>query len=723
MMATPDPATAAAPWGLDDHVDAFEQAQHETGAADLADFLPPPEHPLYLPVLRELVRVDLEYGWKRRQPRGLDDYRQRFPRLFDDPTSLRDVTFEEYRLRKQAGQAPTPDEYRERYGVDPGKWPGGASKTQTPPGAAAAMLGEAAQAYREFRLWQAADPEERAEFAAPPDDPAALLFSSLYASQPDAADQLAQALTQLPEVGSDFLGFRLLGELGRGAFGKVYLARQGDLADRLVALKVTSDLSGEWQTLAQLQHTHIVPIYSVHRAPPLQAVCMPYLGSATLADLLGTIARQKTLPASGQCLLTTLQECSSRLAPPPAHPRAPEDAGLPAGDLQPVHVLAQLKQLSFVQTVLWLAVRLTDGLAHAHGRGILHRDLKPANILLTDDGQPMLLDFNLAANAALRANPFAACVGGTLPYMAPEHLEAFSGLERDVDARSDLYAFGVILYEMLAGQPPFPRHAELPFSEMLQRMIADRQVVPPLRALNRAVPPALEAIVQRCLEPLPARRYQSAAELHEDLQRQLEDRPLRHAANPSWRERLGKWARRHPRLSSSSSVGAAALLLLVLLVGAPTWHQQRQQAAERARQSFDWFQAELRTAKLLLNTQAADLDKRQAGLAAGQRILERYPVADDPDWRNAPLVRQLPPERQAELSADLGEVLWLMARTLERQALQAPDGAAARREALRLNRAAETCFAPAAMPAALWRQRAQLYRDLGQPTEAAVAAE
>ena len=81
-------------------------------------------------------------------------------------------------------------------------------------------------------------------------------------------------------MGGTFLGFRLESELGRGAFGRVYLARQGDLANRPVALKISADVIGETHALAQLQHTNIVPIYSVHRSGPLQAVCMPYLGSA-----------------------------------------------------------------------------------------------------------------------------------------------------------------------------------------------------------------------------------------------------------------------------------------------------------------------------------------------------------------------------------------------------------------------------------------------------------
>src|SRR5262249_35105039 len=151
-----------------------------------------------------------------------------------------------------------------------------------------------------------------------------------------------------------------------------------------------------------------------------------------------------------------------------------------------------------------------DGLAHAHERGVIHRDLKPANVLLTDDGQPMLLDFNLADDAGLRAGAAAARMGGTLPYMAPEQLAAFRGEPCPVDARSDLYALGRILSQLLTGQPPFPIHAGS-VHETLPLMAADRQR-PPARLcpLNRTVTPAVESIIRRCLAPDPADRYQSA---------------------------------------------------------------------------------------------------------------------------------------------------------------------------------------------------------------------
>src|SRR5204863_8372192 len=109
-------------------------------------------------------------------------------------------------------------------------------------------------------------------------------------------------------------------------------------------------------------------------------------------------------------------------------------------------LLRRLEGLSYVEAILSLAARLVDGLVHAHERGILHRDLKPANVLLTDEGQPMLLDFNLAADTKPRGAALLALIGGTLPYMAPESLSALRDESPSADPRSDLYALGLILF-------------------------------------------------------------------------------------------------------------------------------------------------------------------------------------------------------------------------------------------------------------------------------------
>ena len=171
-----------------------------------------------------------------------------------------------------------------------------------------------------------------------------------------AAEEKTGFPPTFPEVGARFLGFRLVEELGRGAFGRVYLAYQGDLAGRPVALKVAPDIFGESQTLAQLQHTNIVPIYSLHQAGPYQAVCMPFFGRTTLSQVLAAVSGRGTLPHSGRELVSTLNRRSSETSPPsgwrsnpaPAAP-VPAPAPAPAGAAHSPDGWARLEGLSYVE--------------------------------------------------------------------------------------------------------------------------------------------------------------------------------------------------------------------------------------------------------------------------------------------------------------------------------------------------------------------------------------
>jgi serine/threonine protein kinase len=667
---------------LDSFVAAFEAEQARDGQAELTAFLPDAGHPLYRDVLRELVRVDLEYGWARGHTRSLEEYQRRFPQLFQDPEDFRAIAFEEYRQRWQAGENPVAEEYQRRFGIDTRDWPAlqhlsgegdrgpasrGADHLPEEPLAAgpAEAVGDVA-ATRSFLRQSAEDG---------PDDLDCLLarllvnneqgwlVRDIHRSDPQAARQLARALTGMPAAGSVFLGFHLIAELGRGAFGRVYLARQGELADRPVALKVSSDVLGESRSLAQLQHTNVVPIYSVHHAPPFHAVCMPFLGPTTLAHVLRDLPGQGPLPASGQALLSTLNACKSitrqrEVAQPPSSPsddtgplagqgQAAKASAVPPG-VEPGASLKVLAGLTYVQAVVWIGARLADGLAHAHERGILHRDLKPANILLSDDGQPLLLDFNLSEDTKLRSSAPAAFIGGTLPYMAPEHLRAFQRRTRGVDARSDLYSLGAILYELLTRRQPFPLRRGL-LEEVLSRMIQDRLAPPPkLRRWNPAVTPAVESIIRQCLEAEPDRRYPSARELQEDLERHLKDLPLRHAREPSPRERLGKWVRRHPRLTSATSIAVLAVALLLGLGGAFALRGERLARLEAA-ESFHQFREEMRETQVLFLDAATGKAPPQAIETVCQRALDRYHVLEDPSWQQAAAFRRLASENQEQL--------------------------------------------------------------------------
>jgi serine/threonine protein kinase/Flp pilus assembly protein TadD len=735
---------------LDAFVAVFEVARERAADADLAEFLPPASHPLYRLVLRELVRVDLEYGWKQGRPRPLEDYRRRFPELVADPDGLREIAFEEHRLRLQASEriadtppaaplhaADVPTRRLPTPQPEVGSEEAGAadlSSRLTP-------VQQAAAAYQSFRLQQeGASGEVDSWFEAFRGSAVhAGFFRDVHRRDPEAAARIAEAVTSLPEVGKDFLGFRLLGELGQGSFGRVYLARQGELANRLVALKVSSAALGESCTLAQLQHTHIVPIYSIHRAGPFQAVCMPYFGATTLADVFRDLAGRATLPDSGKGLTSTLNERKAQAQGSTApgvrgqesgvssQESVSKDLGSPAPDsclLPPAQgkstaTLEMLEALSYVDSVLWIGACLADGLAHAHERGILHRDLKPANILLTDEGQPMLLDFNLSEDTKLRGSLSGAYIGGTLPYMAPEHLEAIGGGALPVDARSDVYALGLILYELLTRRHPFAVGRD-PSPEMLAKMIEERHRPPlRLRRWNRAVSPAVEAIVRRCLEPDPSRRYQTARQLQEDLERQRESRPLKHTPEPSPAERCAKWMRRHPRLTSSASMAVLAGGVILALGLALVVHKQRLDHLE-AQDSYRQFEEQRRNVTFLLNSRSVPRAERQVGVELCRATLEIFlhPASlRVPVWQERTVFRNLSSRQQQSVRQGAGELLLLLARATLADAADQPESG--RREedlraALGWNELAETCFAGEETPSALWSQRAGLARLLGE---------
>ncbi len=368
---------------------------------------------------------------------------------------------------------------------------------------------------------------------------------------------------RLPEVGESLFGFRLCDQLGRGAFARVYLAQQADLASRPVVLKVSAIHGDEPQTLAQLQHTNIVPIYSVHEdaRAGIRAVCMPYFGGASLSAVLQRL-RGDSKPATGAAFLTALGEASHTATAGRACPT-------PVGQAPPA--APPYADLSFIRATAWIVARLAEALQHAHERGVLHRDIKPSNVLIDRDGLPLLLDFNLAHD--LNNEQARATVGGTVAYMAPEHLRALAArdpaLARQVDRRADLYSLGMVLFEMLAGESPFDQSASYtPLPALIEAMALERgHTVPSLRKKRPDVPWSLESIARKCLMPDPVQRYQRAGELAEDLQCFLTDLPLEHAPELSLRERGAKWLRRHPRLASSGSVGTAAAVLLLCTLG------------------------------------------------------------------------------------------------------------------------------------------------------------
>lgn len=611
---------------IDEYVAGYESAWTGERPTALAEHLPPADDPHFVDVLLELVRVDLELRWQRGCPRPLDDYLRDYGAALGQPERLAQLAYEEYRARRQAGESVTPEHYAQRYGVVTRSWPSGAMD------APAGSLEPAAEAF--------------------------------------------------PAAPGEYLGFELLKELGRGAFSRVFLARQGDLAKRLVVLKVSTSSWDEADKLAQCQHAHIVPIYSVHRDGPLCAVCMPYFGATTLADVVRSVEVTGVLPATGWDLLATLAAKADATWHAQAESQGVGDgkkdavdsgamvqSASPAHDAARLPDLQTLRGLTYVEAVLWIGARLASGLDHAHARGIVHRDLKPANILLADDGRPMLLDFNLSADTK-RLPGGDAVVGGTLPYMAPEQIAAFQERRACVDPRSDVYALGVILFELLAGRLPFPVAAG-PLEQRAAAGLRDRMAgAPKLRVLAPQVTPAVQSIVERCLAPRPEDRYPSADVLREDLQRQLDHLPLKHAADPSPLERSRKWLRRHPRLTSASGMGFTATLALALLAAALMARGQRiaRFEAQAAYQDFQRDLLHVRTESLLAATErGGDFDNV---LAHCNAALHRFDIAENDDWQRRSAAARLAPDQQLAVRQGAAEILRLMAALSNNRAAQ-----------------------------------------------------
>ncbi len=605
----------------------------------------------------------------------------------------------------------------------------------------------------------------------------------------------------LPRAGDEVGDFRLVSELGRGAFARVFLAEQKSLAGRLVALKVSRAEGDEPQLLARLQHTHIVPIHSVFDDPAtgLRLMCMPYLGGANLSQVLDRAVSRGSTRATGRELVDALDLVSrregvesisgtraafasalsrsrfarefgdasfrgSRSIPPalsgprmrslwarvagrPGNaasaeidPHAPSarSACASADDVAAAETVTTheefghparqfLRDADCTRAAVWIVARLAEGLEHAHSRGLLHRDLKPSNILIAGDGTPMLLDFNLAADRSVGdlEEGRKAHLGGTLPYMAPEHLQAFltpsAEVVNEIAEQADIYALGLILFEIVAGRHAFPEStSQRPLLEVIRSMAAERaQAAPSLREACPGVSHELDAIVRKALAPDPAKRYTLARELAEDLQAHLDDLPLPHVAEPSLRERIAKWARRNPRLCGSSTMAMLALTLVLMLGGVMGLMSTNLQGVS-ARLRYRAFASSFDECQFLLNTLGAPDEHLKRGIKAADETLAQQgvdlkkPIATQLSW-----ISLLRPEEQASWRRRISELILLeaRARTLlaTRIGTEADRRAALEWSVLALTRAEKIDSAPAG---ALYEDRARYYDALGLAEQA-----
>jgi eukaryotic-like serine/threonine-protein kinase len=331
---------------------------------------------------------------------------------------------------------------------------------------------------------------------------------------PNRADDIATLQAEGPNLFRDpkppqLVGYELLEPLGSGGMGKVYKARHLGLK-RLVALKMIltgyhatpnewQRFRGEAEAVARLQHPNIVQIYEIGE----HAGC-PYLALEFVPG--GSLEKKLT-----------------------STPMAPRQAA---------------------QLVRTLALAIHS----AHQQNIIHRDLKPANILLAADGTPKIADFGLAKRLdEASAQTRTGSVMGTPSYMAPEQAE---GRTRDIGPRTDVYALGAILYELLTGQPPFFGATLL---ETLEQ-VRSHEPMPP-RTRHPDIPADLETICLKCLHKEPRDRYPSAQALADDLDRFLQGEAIS-ARSLNLVDRLTRTLNRSPRLSEFSTIASYLIVLL-----------------------------------------------------------------------------------------------------------------------------------------------------------------
>ncbi|WP_165229313.1 protein kinase domain-containing protein [Aquisphaera insulae] len=500
----------------------------------------------------------------------------------------------------------------------------------------------------------------------------------------------------LPEAGDEIGPYLLRREIGRGSFARVFVAEQADLEYRQVVVKLSTRRTREPWLLARVRHPHIVEIlfHAEVNDGAFQLLCMSFLGGATLSSVLD---RRRAAGGPSPSRGGLLRDLDAVAAPEYS---AGEQAS-PSREL--------LARLGDDHTLAWIAARLVEALDHAFGKGVSHGDVKPSNILLTADGIPMLLDFNLSQDWSSRPAGPPAEVGGTLAYMAPERLRALAtrfvdddddaGPETEVEAgdlggdlgdepaamtkpatteaalaphRSDLFSLGMVLLEALTGSAasspgPAARRRGITAVATDYAILREQGAAAIIRDAEerggRRIPRGLRHILERCLATAPSDRYRRGLEMAEDLDRWRTDRPPAYTREPFWADALPRLIRRRRR---TLAVAGLALIVCLLTTGLAYRASQsflRDRSLHRLAQHWDTLDPTVfrfrRPEGLLL---AARESRDQVAAAAD--TLRDYDVLGGDDWRRADEFLSLPADDRFDLEIWLMEQAFRYARDL-----------------------------------------------------------
>jgi len=384
-----------------------------------------------------------------------------------------------------------------------------------------------------------------------------------------------------PLVGERFATYELCSILGQGGAAQVYLATDGQLGGRKVVLKISSSIGLEPSILAHLDHRNIIPILTVAESPEsgLRGICMPYRPGRTLESVLATLTGAG-LPKKASPIWELLE--LSKLDP----------------ELTEVGWQGFPLKGTYTEAVAWLGVAISNALVYLHGKQIYHRDIKPANILLAHREGPLLFDFNLAHTPNAPEYAQAALNGGTLPYMAPEQLRAFldPAMWDQVGAAADIYAFGLVLRELVTGVKPETPNPNLSPSRAIQDMHDRRHaMVCSIKQIKPDIPSSLDAIISKCLAFKSVDRYDTAKEVGEDLKRFLKRRPLVIAPNHSRVELTLNWIYRQHELAGGVlglSLICVVLIALSQLTSRPTKPPQVEHRPPHFASPLQWVEAQ-----------------------------------------------------------------------------------------------------------------------------------
>lgn len=529
------------------------------------------------------------------------------------------------------------------------------------------MLGE------EFvqRLREGEQPSISEYVAANPDHAAEIrsLFGTLMALEdlkshhdeghwPASSDESSE---QLPETIGDF---HVLEMIGRGGMGIVYEAEQESLG-RTVAIKVLIDhfsdspqavrrFRREAQAAARLQHPNIVAVFGVGQWERKHYYAMQFIPGRSLDRILSELNALRTdvqsefvtesgsktsvddeLAAEIAVALkqgrfepslaakkvngSSADSVSSSTSPTVAGPSDSATFIGAASSGEERDFAAVRLNRDYWRSVAGIGVQAANALHYAHQQGVLHRDIKPGNLMLDNTGRAWLMDFGLAKLLDEADLTTPGDVVGTLRYMAPEQLEGRA------TTQTDIYGLGLTLYEMLTLRPAFDRAEH--YAALLK--LKTTTTPPPPRSINPQIPADLQTIVLKAISPDPDHRYATAHEFEQDLQRYLDDIPIRARRTSSW-EHARRWCRRNPAIAALTT---STLLLLVIGCFAAVFgylHESKLRASAETESS----RAE---ANLGLAAEAFDTIFRRVGVQSPSRSLA--------DSANASELGELPTPR------------------------------------------------------------------------------